>query len=110
MACKRIGCPMTGSSMFAGYCCYMCYEALPDTYVRHGPWCVGRGQVAKPPGPHPTELAEKNDALKLEVTNLSGQVNKLSGQVKQLILLVKALLAMGLGTFALKVMNKWRAK
>ena len=66
--------------------------------------------IAKPPGPHPTELAEKNDALKLEVTNLSGQVNKLSGQVKQFILLVKALLGMGLGIIALKVMNKWRAK
>ena len=110
MACRRAGCPMMGSTQFAGYCCFMCSEAQVDTFVRHGKWCVGRGQFAKNPGPHPTELAEKQDALKLEVTNLSGQVNKLSGQVKQFILLIKALLGMGLGIIALKVMHKWRAK
>ena len=96
--------------MFAGYCCYLCSEAKEGTYVRHGKWCVGRGQFAKNPGPHPTELAEKQDALKQEVTSLSGQVTNLSGQVMSLIWLVKTLLSMGLGIILVKVMNKWRNK
>ena len=101
---------MMGSTQFAGYCCYMCSEAQVDTFVSHGKWCVGRGHYAKNPGPHPSELAEKHDVLKSQVNDIKLQVSNLSSEVKRFVLLLKALLAMGLGTIALKAINKWRAK
>ena len=81
----------------------MCGDAPADTFVRHGKWCVGRGKYPVDPGPHPSVLLEKHEKVKSQVSNLQSDI-------KKIVMILKALLGLGLGMIASKIINKLRAK
>ncbi len=69
MSCRNCSFPAQGK--FGGFCCFLCRES-PET-GQHGAWCSS----AADPGPHPTILNEKIEALEAEIQELKRVINTL---------------------------------